>query len=74
MVNTSLTSLPIFAIHYGLANTGIHNISSRLLSPVEQLTLGLSLKHVLQPLHTTEDNAMATVANLARQIPLRHVC
>lgn len=73
MVNTSLASLPIFAIHYGVANTGVHNLSSRHLSPVEQLTLGLSLKHVPQPPLTTKENVVASVANLARQIRLRHM-
>ena len=73
MVNAYIATLPIYAIQYGVANTGVHNISSRPLSPVEQLTLGLSLKHVPQPPLTTQEDVRASIANLARQIRLRHM-
>lgn len=60
-------------LQLGLGNPGIHNRSHRSLSTCEKLTLGLGLKHVLPPPLQMDNDYTSAVADLQRQIRLRHM-
>lgn len=65
--------MPLYFFMYGVANTGVHNLSSKSLTPSQQLTLGMGLKFVPPPPLCTRDDVAASVDNLTRQVRLRYM-